>query len=182
MINPEEIKAALAATETADIGHGQTAESVPAENQGIRILSSETVEERELYDVKKEVHSVPGDAPMTVRSCYTKNGDWIGNEKDARTLCDKLGIAPEKVMPSHCVCSIGKSVKDGKWYGWSHRAIHGFQIGDEVKEGDCCNSSGWTEEYLEEHPEADLRLPVGFTAETEEDCRRMAVAFADSVS
>lgn len=31
----------------------------------------------------------------------------------------------------------GKSEKDGKWYGWSHRAIYGFEIGSHVKIGDC---------------------------------------------
>lgn len=31
--------------------------------------------------------------------------------------------------------SLGKS-DDGKYYGWSHRAIYGFEIGDKVKKGD----------------------------------------------
>ncbi len=29
-------------------------------------------------------------------------------------------------------CSVGKSDVDGKWYGWSHRAIVGFGKGDRV--------------------------------------------------
>ena len=32
---------------------------------------------------------------------------------------------------------VGFSPKDGKWYGWSHRAIYGFEIGSTCKEGDC---------------------------------------------
>jgi hypothetical protein len=41
---------------------------------------------------------------------------------------------PEKTSPSHTVNSIGRSKKDGKWYGWSHRAIHGFKTrGEAVK-------------------------------------------------
>jgi hypothetical protein len=49
---------------------------------------------------------------------------------------------------------------------WSHRAIYGFAIGDTVKEGDCV---------------ADY-LPIGFTAKTKADCKKMAIAFARSVS
>lgn len=39
--------------------------------------------------------------------------------------------------------------RDGCWYGWSHRAIYGFQPGVRVEEN----------------------LPVGFIAESEEDAR-----------
>ena len=115
-------------------------------------------------------------------SVYTEQGDYVGGlDNMTLGLLGKYGILPEKAEPNHNVCSIGKSFKDGKWYGWSHRAIHGFQIGDEVKEGDCCATSGWTEEYLKNHPDPYV-LPVGFTAKTEEDCKRMAIAFAESVS
>lgn len=44
-----------------------------------------------------------------------------------------LEIKGEKTHPDHSVASIGKSAADGKWYGWSHRAIYGFKAGDEVK-------------------------------------------------
>jgi len=53
--------------------------------------------------------------------------DWRDDPKDFRT---RLKISPEKSAPDHSVCSIGKSAKDGKWYGWSHRAVHGFGVGD----------------------------------------------------
>ena len=62
--------------------------------------------------------------------------------------------------------NVGFSEKEKKWYGWSHRAIFGFGIGSEVKEGDCC------EGYL----------PIGFKAKTLEDAKKMAEAFAESVS
>jgi hypothetical protein len=41
-------------------------------------------------------------------------------------------IVPQKARPSHKLNSIGKSTKDGKWYGWSHRAIHGFKTRSEA--------------------------------------------------
>ena len=53
------------------------------------------------------------------------------------------------------VACIGFSHSEKKWYGWSHRAIYGFGIGYIAKEGDSCTTSGWTDEYLEEHPEAE---------------------------
>ncbi len=116
-------------------------------------------------------------------SVYTEQGDYIGSlDNMTLGLLNKYGILPEKADLKHNVCSIGKSFKDGKWYGWSHRAIYGFAIGDEVKEGDCCNTPGVTEEYLKDHPEEDISLPIGFIAKTEEDCKRMAIAFAESVS
>lgn len=124
----------------------------------------------------------PKDKPTLMVSVYNQFGEYVGSLEDAVTLLGKYFIIPERSADDHNVCSIGKSLKDGKWYGWSHRAIHGFSIGDVVKEGDCCASPGVTDEYLKDHPEADLSLPVGFIAKTEEDCKRMAIAFADSVS
>lgn len=118
----------------------------------------------------------------TIENAYTLDGDYIGDEKLAKYLCVQNRIKPEKLTPSSKVCSIGYSNKDGKWYGWSHRAIYGFSIGDVAKEGDCVTTSGWTDEYLQEHPEADVSLPVGFEAKTIEDAKRMAIAFAESVS
>ncbi len=52
---------------------------------------------------------------------------WRDNPKDFRT---RLKITPEK-KHAHCqVCTIGKSAKNGKIYGWSHRAFSGFGKGD----------------------------------------------------
>jgi hypothetical protein len=123
-----------------------------------------------------------GAQPFLMRSAYTPLGDYIGTPKVAWSLCVKRGIKPEKAKPDHNVCSIGFSEAEQKWYGWSHRAIFGFGIGDTVREGDCCASSGWTEEWLAEHPEDDESLPVGFQAKTLDDAKRMAIAFAESVS
>lgn len=107
-----------------------------------------------------------GIKPFDMVSAYTPHGDYIGNSKWAYRLCVKRGIKPELASNKHHVCSIGYSEKDGKWYGWSHRAIYGFKIGDMLKKGDC----GY--EYL----------PKGFKCKTLKDCKRMAIAFARSVS
>ncbi len=136
------------------------------------------------YEVRTERHdgTVWGCDPFEVRSAYTPNGDYMGDPKTAFYLCRKRGIIPERRETHSSICSIGFSHKDGKWYGWSHRAIYGFKPGDVVEEGSCCAEDGWTEEYLAEHPEERRSLPVGFKAKDWADARRMAVAFAASVS
>lgn len=81
-------------------------------------------------------------------------GLYIGDKKTAYLLCVKKGIKPEKIpkkpLPkldkakrllenidgNITPCSIGFCDKDQKWYGWSHRAIYGFGIGNRVKKGD----------------------------------------------
>jgi len=118
---------------------------------------------------------------VIVKSAFTPTGDYIGNKQMAHFLLNKRGIKPEKATPSDNACSIGFCEKEQKWYGWSHRAIFGFGIGSIVEEGDCCASSGYTDEYLAEHPEDNLSLPVGFIAKDLIDAKRMAIAFADSV-
>ena len=135
------------------------------------------------YIVRREMvdGSDFGSSEFEMKSAFTPSGDYIGNPRIAYRLCKKLGIKPEKASPDNNVCSIGFSEADQKWYGWSHRAICGFGIGDIVQKGDCTASSGWTDEYLALHPEADESLPVGFQAATLADARQMAVAFAASV-
>lgn len=110
------------------------------------------------------------------------DGGYVGTPECAYRQYQRGLKLIQKANPSHKVCSIGYNSKEFKWYGWSHRAMCGFKIRDVVKEGDCCASSGWTEEYLKEHPEEDTSLPIGFTAVTEADTKRMACAFAESVS
>jgi len=82
------------------------------------------------------IDNVTGDSIPNV-SCYTKDGAYIGDLQFTKMLVDKYGIVPERANPDSEVCSIGYSKKDGKFYGWSHRAMYGFKPGDRVKKGDC---------------------------------------------
>ena len=77
-----------------------------------------------------------------------------------------LQIKGERQTNSSSVDSFGKSAANGKWYGWSHRAIASFGIGDVVKPTTC----GY------EH----LKDP--FIIKTEEKAREVAKRFARSVS
>jgi hypothetical protein len=133
------------------------------------------------YEIRTEVLEHDGER-ITHKVAYTPTGDYIGRSRFAHRLVVKRGIAPQKRNVESNVCSIGFSEREQKWYGWSHRAIFGFGIGAIAKEGDCVVSSGWTDEWLVDHPEDDVSIPVGFEAKTLEDCKRMAIAFAASVS
>ena len=133
------------------------------------------------YEVRTENVSMAGNPDTILKSAYTPSGDYIGSRVWGHRLVVRRGITPEKRTSHSNVCSIGFCENEQKWYGWSHRAIYGFGVGDVVKDGDCCATSGWTDEYLADHPEADESLPVGFTAKTIDDAKRMAIAFAESV-
>ncbi len=117
------------------------------------------------------------------RLAYTPGGQYLGDKQMAHFLCAKKGIDTfEKRTSTSTICSIGFNSEEQRWYGWSHRAIGGYGIGDVVGEDDGAMQSGWTEEHLAEHPEEDTSLPVGFVVETLEDAKKAAKAFAESVS
>lgn len=104
------------------------------------------------YEVREEmVDSHCEDYPLIkIKNAYTPKGDWIGKSKEAYWLCYKRGIAPEKRNPEHCSCSIGWSKKEQKWYGWSHRALFGFEIGSKVTKGDCAYTPTDKKDFEEE--------------------------------
>ena len=62
--------------------------------------------------------------------------------------------------------SIGRGC-DGKWYGWSHRAIAGFKIGTEIKKGDIFKKKNKTCPYK---------------IKTEAEAKEHAIGFARAVS
>ena len=68
-----------------------------------------------------------------MQACYTPSGDYIGDPRMARFLCRKRGLRNlQKTDKDHCVCSIGFHPRKKRWYGWSHRAICGFAVGDKL--------------------------------------------------
>ena len=54
----------------------------------------------------------------------------VGMEKSVKFLADRE-------ITKDLTHGVGFSPKDGKWYGWSHRAIFGFKIGSTCEKGDC---------------------------------------------
>ncbi len=98
---------------------------------------------------------------------------WKGNDKISFSEYEKgllhyfceHGIDKfYKIHSSDDTASIGFSDSEQKWYGWSHRAIYGFGIGEKIKKGNCA--------YVD-HP---------YTCKTLEQCRKAAEDFAKDVS
>jgi len=72
-----------------------------------------------------------------MKSGYSLDGDCLGDIKMTNFLTRKMGIRKfEKIDNDHCVCSIGFNPQNNTWYGWSHRAICGFTIGNKIFEED----------------------------------------------
>lgn len=66
--------------------------------------------------------------PVRIIGDIVEKLGWLKNFKE------KHGIIGRKCNSSDSVESIGFSEKEQKWYGWSHRAISGFGIGDKIFE------------------------------------------------
>ena len=113
-----------------------------------------------------------GKGGLEMINCYsTDSGQWIGNAKTARFLCIKRGLRNiQKTRPSHCVCSIGFNESEQKWYGWSHRAICGFGIGDMIFE----ERFGDDHTLFTQHGSEPIK--------TMKDAKKAASRFAASVS
>ncbi len=113
-----------------------------------------------------------GGKPFVMRSAYTPYGDYIGSPKMARLLYLKMGIVAELSAPIGYVCQVGFKKENQKWYGWSHRAICGFGIGDRL--------------FIERCPGADENTPFvehGIEdIQTLKQARISAVNFADYVA
>lgn len=111
------------------------------------------------------------------------DGGYIGTEQEYKLLVEKYKfILIQKAVPTNNACSIGYDPGANKWYGWSHRAVCGFTIGDVAKEGSLVTTSGLAEEYRIQHPEEDYSLPVGYRAKDLNGAKRMAIAYAEAVS
>ena len=113
-----------------------------------------------------------GEKEIIIDSCYSKkNGEYVGDIKTALYL-QKKGISDfEKVSQSWCICSIGFCEKEQKWYGWSHRAIFGFGIGDKLFDE---NFTDKEDVLFSEHGDT--------TITTLEQAKQAAKNFSESVS
>ena len=100
-------------------------------------------------------------------------------ETNQEGLRKKYGIEQfEYPTPTSQIKHIGFNPKTQTWYGWSHRAIFGFKVGDRVKAGDII-AKGTAADL---RPDAPAAFPLGFEARTLDDAKRMAAKFAIEVS
>jgi hypothetical protein len=112
----------------------------------------------------------PYDKPVDVTGCYsTPTGAYVGDLSMGKFLVSKH-IQPELASPKHSVCSIGFSAFYNQWFGWSHRALSGFGIGDKLFESDFGDDTT----VFTQHGSK--------TIATMEEAKLAAIAFADYVS
>jgi hypothetical protein len=94
-----------------------------------------SVRDEDGYEVRTEKCSIGlrDNSEVDMESSYAKkSGCYVGEEKEMKHLIDKMGIDPDTLeAPKDChVCTIGLNPKSKTWFGWSHRAINGFGVGD----------------------------------------------------
>lgn len=111
------------------------------------------------FKTYKRADYLKTDIPIEKRTF--KNLPKYSNGKSKVHFKEWMGIK----MDNKAGCSVGKSEADGKWYGWSHRAVYGFGIGDKVTSDVSGNNSG--KEYM---------------IKTEDQARQTAINFAKDVS
>jgi len=111
----------------------------------------------------KRTAYVKTDVPMVKRTLG--NLPRYADKKPKVHFKEWMGIKGEKLHPDFSVDSYGKSEADGKWYGWSHRAIYGFGVGDTVKADTIGNKD--SKEYV---------------IKTDDQAKAAAKAFASEVS
>lgn len=126
------------------------------------------------YVTRKEVISgfEWGAGLYTMSYAYsTYTGEWIGQPRQAYVLAKKFGLS--QIQTAHktdCVCSLGFNEKEQKWYGWSHRAIFGFGIGNKLFEEDFGDDTTLFSQHGRK------------TIKTLEQAKEAAIRFAESVS
>ena len=92
-----------------------------------------------LFRLALEEHIAPDGEKVNMEVYRTPNGSFIDMRYMRRRPATvrhiaKLQISAIKRTSHSDTCSIGKSAVDGKWYGWSHRAMVGFGGGDRIFE------------------------------------------------
>lgn len=120
------------------------------------------------YELKECV--IAGLPPPHHVAAYTPDGHYIGVESWAQEL-ERRGIAPTVRGEQSEVCSIGFCEREQKWYGWSHRAIWGFGIGDTVAKGNCAYTADTVDGLIEDYVEffADVIDPAKVRAKLTPD-------------
>ena len=78
-------------------------------------------------------------------------GDYltlVGMEDKLNHLTDLINVS--SAWEAGKPVNLGFNPSDGKWYGWSHRAMYGFEIGSEVVRGDCAYCPTDKDDFLKD--------------------------------
>jgi len=102
---------------------------------------------KQVADIKPS--ELPPFDDMPNPDCYYSKFDGsyitqVGMEDNIKYLAER-GITDELTH------GVGFSPKDNKWYGWSRRAIYGFEIGSTCVKGDCHFVADNPEEMIDDY-------------------------------
>jgi len=84
---------------------------------------------------------------------------------------DNIKYLAEREITDELTHGVGFSPLDGKWYGWSHRAIYGFEIGSECKKGDCHYAGSTPEELIDDHANFFLDISKDSADQKRAECQ-----------
>lgn len=160
--------------------------------QGTPVTKIEMTEDKQAWKLTCKLRSFNKDEDLTNEEYVNSLKDWnlyistydesyIGSDDTWKTF-SKKGFTMYQSYHNSTTASVAYCPSENKWYGWSHRAMHGFTIGDVVSKGDITATSGLMKEYEIQHPDENLSLPVGYKATTMKKAKRMAIAFASAIA
>ena len=114
--------------------------------------SHEVVTETDITD-PNDVNVCREAAPseyLRMVTAHNQAGDYIGDLAHAHYLMEKGIFTPIKKRSDCNNCSVGHSVFDDKYHGWSHRATYSFGIGSTVKKGDCAYTPVDKQDFMDD--------------------------------
>jgi len=92
----------------------------------------------------------------------------------------------EELFPVRKVASIGYHPKHNSWWGWSHRGCAEFKIGHQIEDGDLVVSwnpfMGDTLPMVWDKTLEKYNVKPGYIAKTIEDCKLLAMLYAEAVA
>jgi len=85
--------------------------------------------------------------PDFINDCYFSKFDdsyitHVGMEDTVEFLADRE-------ITDELTHGVGFSPKENKWFGWSHRAIYGFEVGSTCEKGSCHYNASNKDDFIE---------------------------------
>ena len=84
---------------------------------------------------------------------------------------DNINYLADREITERLTHGVGFSPKDKKWYGWSHRAIYGFEVGSTCKKGDCHYTASTPEELIDDRAEFFSSISKECADQTRAECQ-----------
>ena len=113
------------------------------------------------------------------RAMTNIGGHYIGEASWGHRIFVKRGLDDVQPQAEGQTCCVGFDVVKMEWYGWSHRAMVGFGIGDKIFDVDWKPKKSTTEEEMDKIKFIERG---GRTIKTLAQAKKAALAFADYVS